>query len=102
MVAMAVVAGGDIRGDGRLSERHGFAVISVAVVFQAVLMAFSASAVAGHFEMTVSRRFNFVSRMAIGAHGTALIAFGQQLAMDTLVVNLFHADVAFAAGGGDV
>ena len=40
--------------------------------------------------------------MAVGAYRRALIAFGQQLPVNALVVGLFDAQMAFAAGLGDV
>ncbi len=46
--------------------------------------------------------FNFVRGVAIGANRPALVAFGQQLAVNALIVRLLDAQVAFAAGLGDV
>ena len=43
-----------------------------------------------------------VRAVAIGADRSARVALGQQLAVDALVVGLLDADVAFAAGLGDV
>ena len=43
VMAVAVVAGGDIGGDVGLAEGHGLAVVGVAVVGQAVLVAFAAA-----------------------------------------------------------
>ena len=67
-----------------------------------ILMAFAATLVAGHFEMPVLRRFDFVRRVTIGANRPALVAAGQELAVDTFVVGFLDADVAFAAGLGNV
>ena len=71
-------------------------------MFEPVLVAFAAALVAGHFEMAVLGRLDFVRGVAIGADRAALVALGEQLAVDALVVGLLDADVAFAAGLGDV
>ena len=102
VMAVAVVAGGDIGGDIRLAQRHRFAVVGIAVMFQPVLVAFSAALVAGHFEVAVLGGLDFVGGVAIGADWSTLVAFGEKLAVDTLVIGLLDADVAFAAGLGDV
>lgn len=65
-------------------------------------MTFAAALIADHFEMAVLGRLDSVSRMAIGANRTSFVAPGQELAVDTGVVNLFDLDVAFAASLGDV
>src|SRR5512137_916452 len=102
MMAVAVVAGGDIGSDVRLAEGHGFAVVGVPVVGQAVLVAFATAGVAGHFEVAVLGGLDFVGGVAIGANRSTLVALGEDLAVDTLGVDLFDADVAFAAGFGDI
>ena len=102
VMAVAVVAGGDIGGDVRLAQGHGFAVVGVAIMLQPVLVAFAAALVAGHLEVAVLGGLDFVGGVAIGADRSALVALGKELAVDALVVGLFDADVAFAAGLGDV
>src|SRR6266700_4022055 len=96
-MSMAVVAGGDIRGDGRFAKGHRLAMIGIAIMFQSVLMAFAAAGITGHFEVSVARGFDFVSGMAVRAHRPAFVAFSQQLTMNALVVSLFDADMALAA-----
>ena len=59
-MTVAVVAGGDIRGDIRFAECHGLAMVSVTIMREAILMAFSASSVAGHFKVAVARGFDLV------------------------------------------
>ena len=44
VMAVAVVAGGDIGGDVRLAQGHGFAVVGVAIMLQPVLRGISRSA----------------------------------------------------------
>ena len=102
VVAVAVVAGGDFGGDVGLAQRHGLAVVGFAVMLQPVLVALAAALVAGHLEVAVLRGLDLVGGVAVGADRAALVAFGQQLAVDALVVGLLDADVAFAAGLGDV
>src|ERR1035437_257480 len=101
-MAMAVVAGGHIGGDVWFAQGHGFAVIGVAIMLQPVLVAFPAGLVAGHLEVAVLGSLDRVGAMAIGADRSTLVALGQELAMDALEVGLFDADVAFAAGAGDI
>ena len=43
VMAVAVVTGGDVGGHVRFAQRHGFAVISVAIMFEPVLVAFAAA-----------------------------------------------------------
>src|ERR1035437_2504633 len=102
MVAVAVVAGSDIGGDVRLAEGHGFAVVGVAVMLQPVRVAFATDLVAGHLEMAVLRSLDFVGAVAIRADRPAFVTFGQELAVDALKVGFLNADVAFAAGAGDI
>jgi hypothetical protein len=45
---------------------------------------------------------DLVRAVAVNAHRPARVALGEQLAVDALVVSLLDADVAFAAGLGDV
>src|ERR1017187_8188734 len=94
-MAMAVVAGGDIGGDVGFAQGHGFAVVGVAIMLQPIRVAFAAGAIAGHLEVAVLGRLDLVGAMAIGADRSALVALGQELAMDTLEVGLFDADMAF-------
>ncbi len=58
VVAVAVIAGGDIGGDVGLAQGHGFAVVGVAVMGQAVLVAPAAALVAGHLEVAVLGRLD--------------------------------------------
>src|SRR5512140_3828561 len=102
MMAMAVVAGGDFGGDVGLAQGHGFAVVGVAIMLEPILVAPAAARIAGHLEMAIPGGFDFVRGMTVGADGAAFVAFGQELAVDTLVVGLFDADVAFATGPGDI
>ena len=102
MMAVAVVASGDIGGDVRLAERHGFAVVGIAIMFQPVLVAFAADLVAGHLKVAVLRSLDFVRAVAIRADRSTLVALGEELAVDALQVCLFDANVAFAAGLGDI
>src|ERR1035438_7309650 len=101
-MAVAVVAGGDIGGDVRLAERHGFAVVGIAIMFQPVLVAFAAGLVAGHLKVAVLGSLDFVRAVAIRADWSTLVALGEELAVNTLVVDLFDADVGLAAGLGHV
>ena len=101
MMPMAVIAGGDIRRDGRFAQGHRLAMICIAIMFQSVLMAFAAAGVAGHFKVAVPRGLDFVSGMAVRAYRPVPpggIPFRQQLSMNTLIVSLFNADMALAAG----
>jgi hypothetical protein len=95
---MAVVTRRHVRRDVGFAQRHGLAVIRVAIVLQAILVALAAALIAFHFEVAVLRRLNFVRRMAVGAHGAAFVALGQELAMHALVINLLDAHMTFAAG----
>ena len=52
--------------------------------------------------MAVLGGLDFVGGVAIGADRSTLVALGEELAVDALVVGLFDADVAFAAGLGDI
>src|ERR1041385_2396135 len=101
-MAVAIVTGGYVRGDGRFPERHRFAVIRFAVVCEAILVTFAATRVAGHFEVAVLRRLYFMRRVTIGAHGAALVALREQLPVNALIVSLLDADMALAAGLCDV
>src|ERR1017187_1671515 len=101
-MAVAVVAGGDIGGGVRLAEGHGCAVVSVAIMLEPILVALAANLVAGHLEVAVLGGFDSVGGVAIRADRSTLVAFGKELAVDAFVVGLFDADVAFAAGLGDV
>src|SRR5208283_5437498 len=99
---MAVVTGGDGgRGIG-FAEGHGLAVIGVAIMFQPVGVASATTGVADGLEIVTLGILDVMRRMAIRADGSARIAFGQQLPVNALVVGFLDADVAFAAGFGDV
>src|ERR1017187_10442590 len=67
-----------------------------------VLVAFAATRVAESLEVVPLRFLNLVRRVTIRANRAALVAPGQQLAMHTLKVGFLDADMAFAAGFGDV
>ena len=101
-MAVAVVAGGHIGGDVRLAQGHRLAVVGIAVMLEAVLVALAAALVAGYLEMAVAGRLDLVGGVAIGADRAARVAFEQQLAVDALVIGFLDADVALAAGLGDV
>src|SRR5262245_50101448 len=99
---VAVVTRSDIRSDIGFAQGHCFAVIGVAIMSQAVLVAAAATLVAGHFEMAVFGGFDLVRGVAVGTDRATFVALGQQLAMHALVIGLFDANMAFAAGLGDV
>src|ERR1019366_4585572 len=101
-MAVAVVASGDIGGDVRLAESHGFAVGGIAIMFQPVLVAFAAGLVAGHLEVAVLGSLDFVRAVAIRADRPTLVTLGKELAVDALEVGLLDADMALAAGLGDI
>ena len=102
MVTMTVITGGHRRCRVRFAQRHGLAVISVAVARQAVFVAFAAALVADGFEIISLRIDDFMRGVAVRADRPARIAFGQQLPVNALVVGLLDAVMAFAAGLGDV
>ena len=102
VMTVAVVAGGHGGGRVRLAKCHGLAVVGVPVMRQPVLVAFAATRVAESLEVVSRRLLNLVRRVAIRANRAALVAPGQQLAVDAFKVGFLDADVAFAAGGGDV
>ena len=102
VVAVAVVAGGDFRGDVWPAQRHSFAVVGFAVMGQAVLVALAATLVADGFEVVVLGVLDLMGGVAVGADRAARVAFGHKLAVDALLVGLLDAEVAFAAGLGDV
>ena len=85
MVTVAVVTGGDFSRDRGFAQRHGFAVVGVAIMFEAIFVAFTAALVAGHLEVPVLRRPDAVGGVAIGADGTAFVALAQ-LAVHALLV----------------
>ena len=94
---VTIKARGDCGGDHGLAQGHRLAVVSVAIVFEPIFVAFAAALVAHHFEMTILGRLDAVGRVAIRADRTALVALGEELAVDALLVNLFDADMTFAA-----
>ena len=103
VMAVAVVTGGDRRRDVRFAQRHRLAVVGFLVMGEPVLMTTAAAFIAHQLlEVPALRRLDLVRRMAITANRPARIALGEQLAVDALLVNLLDADVAFAAGLGDV
>ena len=102
MMTVAVVAGRHFGSYVRPAQGHGFAVVSIAIMFKPVFMTLPATLVAGHFEMSVFRRFHLVGSVTIDANGTALVTFGEQLAMNTLIIGLLDFDMALATGFGNV
>src|SRR5690349_3253516 len=96
MMPMAIVASRHVWRHVRLAQGHGFAVIRVAVVGEAVLVALTTAAVAQRFEMVAGRALNLVRRVTISADGRARIPLGHQLSVNALVVDLFDLDVALA------
>ena len=77
MIAVAVIAGSDFRGDVGLAQGHGLAMISLAIMFEAVFVAFAAARVADGFKVFVFRIHDVMGGMAIGANRGARIAFGE-------------------------
>ena len=69
---------------------------------QAILVAFAATLVADGFEVVAFGILDLVGGMAVGADRPPRVAFGQKLAVDTLLVGLLNAQVALPAGLGDV
>src|SRR5512146_839202 len=94
---MTVVARGHVGSDIGFTQGHGFTVVSVPVMDEAILVAPAAPLVAYSFKMAVDRRFDFMGVMTVRADRAFAFAFGQQLSVHTLVVNLLHFDVAFTA-----
>ena len=102
VVAVAAVAGGDFGDAMSLAQRHGFAMIGLAVVGQAVLVTAPALFIAPGVKVAAAGRFNLMSGVAIGADRAGEVALGENLAVDAGVVGFFDAQMARAAGGGDV
>ena len=102
METVAIVTGGDIRRGVGLAEQHRLAVICFPVCLQPVFMALAATLVAQGFEIIAGRVDDLMRAVAVNAHRAALVALGQQLAMDTLVVGFLNAHMAFAASLGDI
>ena len=98
---VTVITRGNSSGDGGFAQRHCLAVICIAIMFKPILMAFAATLVAHHFEVTVPRGLDAVRRVAIGANRALLVAFQEQLTVNALFVNGLDADMAFAAGRRD-
>ena len=101
-MTVAVVTRRNFGCDHRFAERHGFAVVSVAIMLQPIFVTLAAALVAGHFEMPVLRRLDAVGGVAIRADGAAFVALRQNLAVDAFLVSLLNADMTLAAGFGDV
>ena len=102
MMTMAVVASGDVRGDVGFSQRHRFAMVSVPVMLESILVTTTAPLVTCHLEMAVLGSFNRVCGVTVRANRTAFVTFGEKLAVDTLVIGLLDSNVALAASLGDV
>src|SRR5258708_1643189 len=99
---MAVVTGGHFRSNIWPAQRHRLSVVGVPVMFQPVLVAFTATRITRHFEVPVLRRLDFMRGVAIRADGAPLVPFGQQLPMHALIVSLLNPHMALAAGLGYV
>src|SRR5215469_2410520 len=97
-MSMAIVAGGDFGSHVRLAQCHGFSVVRIPVMSEAILVTSATALVAGHFKVAVLARFNLVRRMAVGAHRSAFVPPGQELPVNALVIGLLDLDVALAAG----
>ena len=69
---------------------------------QPVRVAFAAALVAERLEVAALGVLDLVGGVAIGADGPALVALGQQLAVNALPVGFLDPDVAFAARLGDI
>jgi hypothetical protein len=77
-------------------------MIRLAIVFQAVFMAFAATLVAEGLELVALGIGDFMGAMAINADRSARVAPGQQLAVNAPAIGFLDTDVAFAAGFGHV
>ena len=102
MMTVTVEARCDGGRDHRFAERHGLAVVSIAIMFEAIFVTLAAACVAGHFEMPVLWRLDAVCGVAIRAHWATFVALSENLSVDAFLVNLFNPDVTLAAGLGDV
>src|SRR5579859_2378253 len=101
-MSVTIVAGRDVRGDIGAPERHGLAMVSLAIVGETVLVALAADLVAGRLEWLPGGLLDLVGAVAVGAHRAAWVALGEKLAVHALVVDVFDAEVALPAGLGDV
>ena len=86
----------------RFAQRHGFAVIRFAVMFQTVCVTLAATFVAGGFEIITCRIYDLMRAVAVNADRPALVAHREQLAVNALVVSFLNAHMTFATGLGDV
>lgn len=102
VVAVAVVASGNILGLVCLAQGHGLAVIGLAIVVEAVLVALATTLVAGRFEMREARPLDLMRAVAIRTDRPASVALGKELSMNAFIVDLLDAKVTFSAGVGDV
>jgi hypothetical protein len=74
VVAVAVVARGDIGGDVGAAERHRLAVIRLAIVHEPILVALAATLVAACLEVRRGRFLDVVRAVAVGADRALLVA----------------------------
>ena len=79
------------------AQRHSFAVIRFAVMFQTVCVTFAATFVAGGFEIITRRIYDLMRAVTVNTDRPAFVAHGEQLAVNALVVSFLNAHVAFAA-----
>ena len=71
-------------------------------MFQAVGVAFATTLVADAFEIVAGRIHDLMGAVTVNAHRPARIALREQLAVNAFIVSVLDADVALAAGPGDV
>ena len=91
MVAVTVVARGNIRSDIGLTQLHRLSVVGVMVALQALLVTSPTALVTDLFEVRRGVvRLDLVGRMAVRANRAARITSQEQLSMNALVVDLFH------------
>ncbi len=98
MMSVAVVASGHIGSDIGFAQGHGFAVVGIAVMRQAIFVAATTARVTGHFEVPVLGRLHLVRGMAVTADRAAFVPLGEELPVNALIVDLLDFDMAFAAG----
>ena len=99
---VAIIAGGDFGCGVRQAQRHRLAVVGLAVMLQPVSVAFAAALVAQGLEILAGRVDDLVRAVTVNANRSARVALREQLTVDTLIVDRLNADVALAAGLGDV
>jgi hypothetical protein len=102
MVPMAIVARRDVRGHVRPAQGHCLAMVGLAIVRQAVLMAFAADLIALRLERFPCRDLDLVGAVAIRADRAARVPLCQEHPVDALVIDRLDAQVALTAGLRDV